>query len=100
VSHPLRVELSDAAYAALQSRAHAAAKSPAELAAAALEQQFGGVDGTHGQEPPTAEAKKAAARKQFERHFGAVNLGHPTGADNAGIDADLARAYADRHEEG
>lgn len=34
---------------------------------------------------------------RLRRHFGAVNLGHPTGADNAEIDADLARAYADSH---
>jgi len=36
---------------------------------------------------------------RLRRHFGAVNLGHPTGADNAQIDADLARAYADDHQE-
>ena len=41
MSHPLTVELSDAAYAALQLRAHAAALSPAAAAAAALEQHFG-----------------------------------------------------------
>jgi|GEM_PF-1184128 hypothetical protein len=48
--------------------------------------------------PVTAE--KNAARDRFERHFGEVNLGRATGADNEGIDADLARAYADNHEEG
>jgi hypothetical protein len=32
---------------------------------------------------------------RLRRHFGAVNLGQPTGADNVQIDADLARAYAD-----
>lgn len=31
--------------------------------------------------------------------FGSVSLGHPTGADNEGIDADLAREYASRHED-
>ncbi len=49
---------------------------------------------------PATEAEKQAARERFESHFGAVNLGHATGVDNAGIDADLARAYADSHEEG
>jgi len=31
--------------------------------------------------------------------FGSVSLGHPTGADNDSIDADLAREYASRHED-
>ena len=44
---------------------------------------------------PTA---RQAARTRFERHFGEVNLGAPTGADNDGIDADLAREYAQMHE--
>ena len=91
MSHPLTVELSDAAYSALQLHAQAAAQSPANLAAAALEQRFG----TPG---ATTEAQKQAARERFERHFGAVNLGQATGVDNEGIDAELTRAYADRHE--
>jgi len=35
--------------------------------------------------------------EKLRRHFGAVNLGAPTGVDNTQIDADLARAYADSH---
>ena len=31
--------------------------------------------------------------------FGSVSLGHATGADNEGIDADLAREYSSRHED-
>lgn len=31
--------------------------------------------------------------------FGSVSLGHPTGSDNDGIDADLAKAYADTHDD-
>ncbi len=100
MSHAVTVELSDAAYAALQLRARAAAQSPAELAAAALEQHFGIPDGMRARAHPTTEAVKKAARERFERHFGAVNLGHATGVDNEGIDADLARAYADSHEGG
>jgi hypothetical protein len=38
--------------------------------------------------------------ERLRRHFGAVNLGAPTGTDNTRIDADLARAYADTHEAG
>ena len=100
MSHPLTVEVIDAAYAALQLRAHAAALSPAAAAAAALEQHFGAPDGMPESGRPATEADKKAARKRFERHFGEVNLGRATGADNEGIDADLARAYADSHEEG
>jgi hypothetical protein len=40
----------------------------------------------------------AARDEKLRRHFGAVNLGAPTGVDNTQIDADLARAYADSHE--
>ena len=32
--------------------------------------------------------------QNLRRHFGAVNLGVATGADNEAIDADLVRAYA------
>ena len=38
-------------------------------------------------------------RARFESHFGTVGLGYPTGADNEAIDADLAREYADDHED-
>jgi predicted transcriptional regulator len=100
MSHPLTVELSDTAYAALQLRARAAAQSPAATAAAALEQHFGAFDESRVSQRPITEAEKKAARERFERHFGEVNLGHATGTDNEGIDADLARAYADSHEEG
>ena len=36
---------------------------------------------------------------RLRRHFGSVNLGRPTGADNERIDADLADAYDDTHEQ-
>jgi hypothetical protein len=45
-----------------------------------------------------SDAEKQAARERCERHFGEVNLGYPTGADNEGIDADLAREYSSTHE--
>ncbi len=93
MSQALQIQLSDAAYAALEHSARAAAKSPEELAAAALEQHFGNAS-AHGVQRGASDA-----RKRFERHFGAVRLGHATGADNEGIDADLARTYADGHEE-
>ena len=40
------------------------------------------------------DAEMQAARERFERHFGEVDLGYATGADNEQIDADLAREYA------
>jgi len=36
--------------------------------------------------------------QNLRRHFGAVNLGIATGADNESIDADLAHAYATTDE--
>jgi hypothetical protein len=97
MSHPLTVELSEAAYSALQQRARAAARSPADLAAAALEQQFGAGDAAIPGPGAATGVANQAARERFERHFGAVKIGHATGADNESIDADLARAYADGH---
>jgi hypothetical protein len=94
MSHTLTVELSDTAYAALSGEAQAAGTSPSDLAAVALEQQFG------CPRDPRDEAERQAARERFARHFGVVDLGHATGADNVSIDADLARAYADTHEGG
>src|SRR5437762_2289826 len=100
MTHPLTVQLSDAAYSGLKLRAQAASRTPTELAAAALEQQFAASEGTFTDERPVTEAERKAARERFERHFGAVNLGRATGADNEGIDADLARSYGDAHEAG
>jgi hypothetical protein len=34
---------------------------------------------------------------RLRRHFGAVDLGYPTGASNEAIDADLARALTETH---
>jgi predicted transcriptional regulator len=100
MSHSLTIELSDAVYSALQRHALSSEQSPAEAAAAALEQHFGATEGTPENGRRMSENEKQAARQRFERHFGAVNLGHATGVDNEGIDADLARSYADTHEEG
>jgi hypothetical protein len=46
--------------------------------------------------PPTDAAVDDATRQalsNLRRHAGAVSLGHATGDDNDGIDADLAEAY-------
>lgn len=49
--------------------------------------------------PILSEEERRAAHERFRPHIGAVSLGHPTGADNESIDRDLAREYADTHEE-
>jgi hypothetical protein len=100
MSHPLTIELSETTYAALQAHAQAAAQSPAQLAATTLEQRFGAPDRIHTSGRPASENEKQAARERFERHFGAVDLGFATGVDNESIDADLASAYGDSHEDG
>jgi predicted transcriptional regulator len=100
MSRTITVELSDAVFAALELGARAANQSAADLAAAALEQRFGNPNGEQKTNQSPDEAAKRAARERFRGNFGAVNLGHATGADNESIDADLARAYADPHEEG
>ena len=92
MSHSLTIRLNDEAFTRLQRQAIAAGISPEELAAASLERQCG----TNG--PVRSEVEMQAARERFERHFGGINLGCPTGVDNDAIDVDLAREYADKHE--
>jgi len=44
------------------------------------------------------EQERAEAMARLMGHAGAVNLGHPTGADNESIDVDLAQEYGSIHE--
>ena len=44
-------------------------------------------------QPSLSAEEMQAAHERLERHFGAVDLGRPTGIDNQGIDRDLAREY-------
>jgi hypothetical protein len=46
-----------------------------------------------------SERERAEAMARLMGHAGAVNLGHPTSADNESIDVDLAQEYGSRHEE-
>ena len=48
--------------------------------------------------PTLSEQDRQEAWQRLQRHLGAQNLGHPTGADNAAIDADLVREYGSNHE--
>ncbi len=72
MSQTLTIKLSDKVYAAIRRRAQSDGTSPAHWVARVL--------------------KHLAARERFERHFGAVDLGHATGMDTEQIDADLIKA--------
>ena|SRR5215212_4250769 len=98
MSRRLTVELSDEVYSMIQHQATEANISPAQVAAVSLEQYFH-KQGTQrkvrrGGSSKRNKAELQAAREQFERHIGSVDLGHPTGTGNEEIDADLAREYA------
>jgi len=93
MSQTLVVQLSEEAYAALRREAESAGMSPEEVAAALVERQVAASS-------LRAEADRQAARERFERHFGELDMPSPAGLDNERIDADLAKEYADTHEEG
>ncbi len=99
MSQTLTLQLSDEVYEAIQRQARADGSSPAQIVTQVLEQQFKSGNGRRDGAGSRPEAEKETARQRFERHFGTVNLSHPTGADNDRIDADLAREYADTHED-
>ncbi len=73
----LQVELPDNLRQSLERAAANAGKTPEDWAGDILRRQLGQRD------------------QRLRSHFGAVNLGAPTGMDNESIEADLARAYAD-----
>ena len=79
----LTLRVSAAVFDELQSRAEARGTSAAKLAQVALETEF----------RPTP-LHLAATGRRLEDHFGVIDLGAPTGADNEAIDRDLAAIYA------
>jgi hypothetical protein len=81
----LAIHLSEHTFEILTRQAAAAGKTPAELAASAVEQAYTAV--------PPISADPATARSNFERCFGSIDIGRPIGVANAAIDADLARQY-------
>jgi hypothetical protein len=81
----LAIHLSEHTFELLSQQAAAAGKTPAELAASAVEQAYSAT------RPIAGDA--ATARANFERCFGSVDLGRPVGIANAAIDADLAGQY-------
>ncbi|HEY4234926.1 MAG TPA: hypothetical protein VGM76_15950 [Lacipirellulaceae bacterium] len=87
MSSNLSIQLSDQTFSVLSSEALAAGKSPAELAAAAVESIYAGG-------PRVTSADAQAARARFEKCFGSVDLGRPIGIVNETIDSDLAQQYS------
>jgi hypothetical protein len=80
MSYPLTVELPEELRQPLFRQATTVGQTPEEWVVTTLRRQLGVRD------------------ERLRKHFGAVNRGIPTGADNASIDAYLARAYAETHE--
>jgi hypothetical protein len=91
MSQLLTLELSDEIYAELEQRAGAAGLSVAEWLVSYLNQQHSSLSKLNSQAEPQLEE----ARQRLLRYAGSISLGCSTGIDNEGIDADLARAYAD-----
>lgn len=92
MSLTLTLELSPSAIANLERVAAALGRTAAEQAAILVEARYGRVD-------PRTEEEKEAARGSFRRLFGSVSVPVPPGDHNENIDADLAREYANNHEE-
>jgi len=81
----LAIQLSEHAIAALSAEALAAGKTPEELAADVVEIIYAGGRANAGD--------AAAARAEFQRCFGMVDMGRAVGLQNEAIDSDLAREY-------
>lgn len=88
MSEVVTLELRDELYADLKQKAESVGISLEAWIAVALEQQNTVLN------QPKTEAEKELARQRFRRHAGAIDLGYPTGADNASIEADLVRSYS------
>lgn len=88
MSEVVTLELRDELYADLKQKAESVGISLEAWIAVVLEQQNSGLN------QPKTEAEKELARQRFRRHAGAIDLGYPTGADNASIEADLVRSYS------
>jgi hypothetical protein len=81
MSRTLTIQIEDGTFSRLESEAGVKGDDPSSIAASAIEERF-------GKRRSTAPSD---AQKRFEAHFGSVDLGYPTGADNESIDRDLAR---------
>jgi hypothetical protein len=98
MSQTLILELSDEVYTTIQRQAASAGTSPAHWLATTLEQMYRPRHAGQSARRPRSAAEQHAARVRFEQHFGEVDRPDAIGADNAQIDADLAREYSDTHK--
>ena len=94
MTQELTLELSEPVFAAIQLQAKTIGISPERLATTLLERQF-----AQALKLLLDETEQTAARARFESHFGTLALDYPGDCDNDRIDADLAREYANSHEE-
>jgi hypothetical protein len=83
----LKLEIPDEVFQSLTELAAQAGQSPEDWVLAQVKAAA-----------PTA-AQRAEGLARLLRFAGSVDLGRPTGIDNAQIDADLAAEYGDSHED-
>lgn len=93
MSQTVTLELPDEVYQVIQRTARMLGRTTEDLAAEWLARH------ARKPRPHLSEEEMRAAWARLTRHAGAASLGHPTGADNESIDADLAREYGSTHEE-
>ncbi len=94
MGHKLTVELTDAVYDAVRAAAAAAGSTPDAWVAARLAELLPAEERViNGQPQSLSETERLAVETRLFQYIGAVSLGHPLGADNESIDADLAREY-------
>jgi hypothetical protein len=94
MSQQLVLELSDEVYTALQEQANAAGLSIEEWLVTSLSQQYPSL--TPANTSNLAQQDDGMAR--LLHYAGAIQSNGATGSDNASIDADLAKAYANEFE--
>lgn len=92
MSQQLTLEISDEVYADLQRKANAVGISLTEWVVTVLSNQGEPVAPSR-----LSPEQQEQARQKFRSHAGAISLGNATGMDNAEIDADLAKAYANEY---
>ena len=99
MSRTLTIELQDRIYRILRRRADSEGTSLSQWIVRTIEQHCH-IEAIHPfpEESSPSPNDDQTARERFERHFGEVDLGYPTGIDNNAIDADLARTYTDIHK--
>jgi hypothetical protein len=97
MSRNLTLDMPEPVFEAIQRAAADAGITPTQWILDLLVQQLPRAEGRPF-DPRTPEEKQRAI-DNFRALCGSVRLSDPTGSDNDRIDADLAREYADTHDE-